>query len=83
MTDTSSEVARIYRRMVMARPGAERFRMGLDLFAMAGQMMLAGLREEGSHRLRERVFLRLYGRDFTPAERERIVEGIRGYERGA
>ena len=83
MTDTPARVARIYRRMLMARPGAERFRMGLDLFAMAGQMMLAGLRAEGPDRLRERVFLRLYGNDFTPEERSRIVEGIRHYERRA
>jgi hypothetical protein len=66
--------------MLMARPGAERFRMGLNLFAIAGQMMLAGLRSESPHRLKERVFLRLYGNDFTPVERSRIVEGIRDYE---
>ena len=52
-------------------------------YRMAGQMMLAGLRSESPHRLKERVFLRLYGNDFTPVERSRIVEGIRDHDRRA
>jgi hypothetical protein len=57
--------------------------MGLDMFAMAGRMMLAGLRAESQYRLRERVFLRLYGNDFAPEERSRIVDRIREYEQRA
>ena len=83
MTDTPPEVARVYREMLMARTGAERFRMGLDMFGMACRMMLAGLHPESRDRLRERVFLRLYGNDFKPEERSRIVDGIRDYERRA
>lgn len=79
MTDTSPEVAAVYRGMLMSRSGAERFLMGLDQFAMAGRMMLAGLRSESTLRLRERAFLRLYASEFSPAERDRIVRRIRAH----
>ena len=82
MRDTPPEVQRLYRKMLMSRPGEERFRMGLDMFAVAGQMMLAGLRAEGGQDdLRARAFIRLYGREFTAQERARIIAGIRRYER--
>ncbi len=81
MTDTPPEVDRLYREMLMSRSAAKRFRMGLDLFALAGQMMLAGLRAEGGERdLRARAFLRLYGDEFSAAEQQEIVKRIRRFE---
>ena len=47
------------------------------MFETAKAFVLAGLRAQGEGRLRERLFLRLYGHDFEPQERERILASIR------
>ena len=61
MTDTSPEVAEMVRARLMALSGAERFRMGVQMFDAARRMVLAslpaGLTEtERKHRLFERFY---------------------------
>lgn len=62
MTDTSPEVAEMVRVRLMALSGAERFRMGSEMFDAARRMVLAsfppGLTEIERKR---RLFHRLYG----------------------
>jgi hypothetical protein len=62
MTDTPPEIAEIVRARLMARSGAERFRMGVEMFEAARRMVLAslpvGLTESERKR---RLFDRLYG----------------------
>ena len=78
MNDTTPEVARIYRDLLMSRSGAERFRMGCELFDTAKAFALAGLRARGEEDVAERLFLRLYGSDFNDEDRSRIVAAIKG-----
>jgi len=62
MTDTSPEIAEMVRARLMALSGAERFRMGAQMFDAARRMVLAsppaGLTEIERKR---RLFERLYG----------------------
>ncbi|MSU20763.1 MAG: hypothetical protein EXS30_05150 [Pedosphaera sp.] len=62
MTDTSPEIAEMVRARLMALSGAERFRMGVQMFDAARRMVLAslpaGLPETERKR---RLFERLYG----------------------
>ena len=62
MTDTPPEIAEMVRCRLMARTGAERFRMGVEMFEAARRMVLAslppGLPEAERKR---RLFERLYG----------------------
>ncbi len=76
MTDTPPDVARRYRELLLARSGAERLRMGCDMFDAARSLVrssLAGTPEPG---LRAALFLRIYGRDFDAAERRRIAAAL-------
>ena len=77
MIDTPPAVARLYHRMLMARSGAERLRMGCDLFMAARRLALAGLQAGSPGDLSARLFLRFYARDFSPHQRAAIVERIR------
>jgi hypothetical protein len=43
MTDTTREVADMVRAHLMAKSGAERFRMGVEMFEAARRMVLASL----------------------------------------
>jgi hypothetical protein len=61
MTDTPPEIAEKVRARLMAHSGAERFRMGVEMFEAARRMVLAslpaGLTEtERKHRLFERLY---------------------------
>ncbi len=77
MIDTPPDVARLYHEMLMTRSGAERLRMGCDLFMAARHLVLAGLQAESPGDLPARLFLRFYGRDFSSHQRAAIVEEIR------
>lgn len=62
MTDTPPEIAELVRARLMARSGAERFRMGVEMFEAARRMVLASLPSELTELERKRrLFERLYG----------------------
>lgn len=62
MTDTLPEIAEMVRARLMARSGAERFRMGAEMFEAARRMVLASLPGGLSELERkQRLFERFYG----------------------
>ena len=62
MNDTSPEIAEMVRIRLMALSGAERFRMGSQMFDAARRMILASIPEELSAIERKRLlFERIYG----------------------
>lgn len=77
MNDTSAEVASRFDAMMAERSGSDRVRMACEMFDLARALAVASIRAEepsiGIDRLRVRLFERLYGDDFSPEERARIV----------
>ena len=62
MTDTPPEIAEMVRARLMALSGAERFRMGVEMFEAARRMVLASLPADLTETERKRLlFERLYG----------------------
>jgi hypothetical protein len=62
MTDTSPEVAELVRAWLTALSAEERYRMGVQMFAAAGRMVLASLPTDLTDSERkQRLFERLYG----------------------
>lgn len=62
MTDTSPEIAEMVHARLMKLSGAERFRMGSEMFDVARRMVLASLPADLSEAERKcRLFERLYG----------------------
>jgi hypothetical protein len=62
MNDTPPEIAEMVRARLMARSGAERFRMGVEMFEAARRMVLASLPANLSEAERKRrLFERIYG----------------------
>ena len=62
MSDTPPEIAEMVRERLMAKTGAERFRMGVEMFEAARRMVLASLPANLSEsERRSRLFERLYG----------------------
>jgi hypothetical protein len=62
MTDTSPEIQGLVRDRLMARSGAERFRMGVEMFEAARRMILASLPPDlPENERRALLFRRIYG----------------------
>jgi len=78
VNDTTPEVARLFHDLMMKRSGEERLRMGSEMFDAAREIVVSSLAKGSASSLRVRLFLRLYGSDFEPAERERILTAITG-----
>ena len=64
MTDTSSEIDRMVRQKIMARPGEERFIMGAQMFESAMEMAKASLPPGlPIAEQRRRLFKHIYGKE--------------------
>jgi len=69
MNDTPPEIAEMVRARLMARSGAERFRMGVEMFEAARRMVLASLPANLSEAERKRrLFERIYGFSLSTAD---------------
>lgn len=77
MNDTSPDVGRAFREMLLQRSGEERLRMGCSMHATARALVRASVLEKDPSAspatLRRALFLRFYGRDFDAETRERIL----------
>jgi hypothetical protein len=80
MSDTSTRIEQRYTEMLMSKSPVERLKMTSRMFDSARKLVMAGILKERGHietpRLRAQLFLRIYGHDFTAAEREEIIKKI-------
>ncbi|MBI2092149.1 MAG: hypothetical protein HYY43_02415 [Deltaproteobacteria bacterium] len=73
MTDTSPQVNSKMIEMIRLRSGEERLKMGADMFDMAKRLILASLDCNDSD-VRTKLFLRVYGNDFSTEEKGKILK---------
>ena len=77
MRDTSPEVERKFRDLVLQRSGEERLKMGCSMHATARALVRASVLEKDPHAspatLRQALFLRFYGSDFDAQTRDKIL----------
>lgn len=80
MKDTTAEVESKFHEMLLARSPEERLVMTCRMFGTAKELIRAGLLHEHGDmdpgELRRRIFLRLYGDDFSEEEKEKIASYI-------
>lgn len=77
MNDTTPEVEALFRSLLLRRDGEERLRMACSMFDTAKALATASIYEQhpgiAPAALRQALFLRFYGHEFSPAEREKIL----------
>ena len=86
MSDATPEIAALYRAMGQGRPpGGDRFRIASDMFDIPRPMVIAGIRAEKPQitdsELRQELFLRYYGDEFSPEPRKKTSRLIADYWR--
>ena len=77
MKDTTPDIERTYRRMLLERSSADRLKMGCSMFATARALVVASEREKdptaSPAALRRALFFRFYGHEFDEAEQAKIL----------
>lgn len=77
MNDDPMDIEERFRKIIMARSPQDRLAMACRMFATAKSLVRAGIEKEHGllrpDKLREHVFLRLYGQDLGKAERTTIL----------
>jgi hypothetical protein len=82
--DTSPEMDARWLAMVMARPpGGERLKIAMEMAETSRKLMIASIRaarpEITEAELRQELFLRYYGDEFSAEQREAILAAIAAY----
>ena len=80
MSDATKKTELRYKEMLMSRTPLERLRMVSRMFDSSRKLVIAGIQNErpqiSDAQLRGQLFLRMYGNDFTAADRKRIINKI-------
>ncbi len=80
MNDTDPKIEARFNGMMMRKSGQERLKMGFSMFDAARRQVMASIRmknpEADIKDMRKGLFLRFYGQDFPPEEREKILQRI-------
>lgn len=81
MNDTSREMEKRYYAMLMERSGKERLEMGCSMYDAARAIVKSSILNENpgltSSELKERIFLRFYGLDFSESQKRKIIAGLK------
>ncbi len=81
MNDTSSAVRQRMAHMIAQKSPARRLRMAADMYDMGKKLARAGIAQENPHieegGLKVMLFERMYGRDFSKKECEKIKAYLR------
>ena len=78
MSDTTVEIDKKYRSMLLGKSGTERIIMGADMAEAAKVMALSSMtRKESDTEKRIKLFLRFYFNDFSKSEREKIIQHLK------
>jgi hypothetical protein len=66
-----------FRRMLMKRSGEERLKMGCSMHATSQALINAAISENDPVAFKQALFLRIYGDEFGPKERKKILLALR------
>ena len=68
----------IYRKLMAEKTGEERMLMGFSMFDFSSRILLSSIRNNTTpEKLKEAIFLRLYGNDFDSEQQKKILNLLR------
>ena len=81
MTDTHESIKARFHQMLMSRSPLERLKMGCSMFDSARQIVRSSILDQNPHssllEIKKAVFLRFYGHDFNPDQKEKILSSLK------
>jgi hypothetical protein len=80
MSDTHPDVAVRYRDLMMSKTGQQRLLMGCSMYDTAKQIVRSAIYNSRpgitDKDLKKEIFLRFYGQEFSPSEREKFLSAL-------
>ena len=80
MDNTSAKIEQLYKEMILNISPLERLKMASRMYDSGRKLVMSGILKERQNidasRLRAKLFLRMYGNDFTDNEIEKIIKKI-------
>ena len=77
MKDTSEKMEQIYNDMIMKKTPEERVKMGFSMLHSARRIVLSTITDKKNWR--KEMFLRFYGDEFSPTQKEKILHALETY----
>lgn len=74
MKDTSEKMEKIYNAMIMKRTPEERVKMCFSMLHTARRIVLSTIKDK--KKWRREMFLRFYGDEFNPEQKEKILHAL-------
>lgn len=78
MKDTSEKMENIYNDMMMKKTTEERVKMCFSMLNTARRIVLSTIKDK--KHWRKEMFLRFYGDEFTPRQKEKIIYALEKME---
>lgn len=80
MNDTPPEIEEKVREVILKKTPAERLKMGFAMFNLSKRLVANSLLQSNPNlspaELKRELFLRFYGNDFNPKQRQEILERL-------
>ena len=77
MKDTSEKMELIYNEMLMSKTPEERVKMCFSMLSTARRIVLSTIKDKKNWR--KEMFLRFYGDEFTPSQKEKILSTLENF----
>ena len=82
MKDTSPEMERKFRKMLLELSGEKRLKMGCSMHATSRALVKANISKKDRIAVNRALFLRFYGDEFEPEKRKKILRALRNAAQG-
>ncbi len=79
MKDTNEKIERIYNDMMMKKTPEERVKMCFSMLNTARRIVLSTIKDNKNWR--KEMFLRFYGDEFSPRQKEKIIYALENFSR--
>jgi hypothetical protein len=79
MKDTNEKIERIYNDMMMKKTSEERVKMCFSMLNTARRIVLSTIKDNKNWR--KEMFLRFYGEEFSPRQKEKIIYALENFSR--
>ena len=80
MLDTHPDIAIRFRDLMMSKTGEQRLLMGCSMYDTAKQIVRSAIYnsrpEITDEDMKKEIFLRFYGKEFSPADREKFLSAL-------
>ncbi len=77
MKDTSEKMEKIYNEMMMKKSYEDRVKMCFSMLNAARRIVLSTIKDKKNWR--KEMFLRFYGDEFPPSQKEKIINALEKY----